>query len=248
MTKTYAIYTAEYSTFDASWALQKLVKHSCLHQMLKVFTPNSNYAILASRATISTQIMFKCSSSNMPFRSISNWQSILQNQTTRWRHTKLLICNFRQCRQRSTFRNCPKKKKLMQCVQTSDHKVTSANQIHSKNQTTKKPGSLASRILLHHRNHSTLQTNARVTTPTKMASPVSTAESKVTTRTTADHASEITHHALPTVENTTSRRRSTKSHSNQTSATSPSRVFTKGVSCSPNWIPGCYATDHFIYL
>ena len=248
MTKTFAIYTAEYSTFDASWVLRKLVKHSCLHQMVKVFTPNSNYAISANHATISTQIMFKCSSSNMPFRSTSNWQSILQSQTTQWRHTKLLICNFRRCRQRSTFLNCPKKKKLMQYVQTSDHKVTSANQMHSKNLTTKKPGSLASRILLHHRNHSTRQTNARATTPTKMASPVSTAKSKVTTRTTADHASEITHPASPTVEKPIFQRRSMRSQMNQPSTTSPIRVFTKGFSCSPNWIPGCYATDHFIYL
>ena len=68
--------------FDASLAQQKLVKHRSQHQMEKVSTWNSNYATLARSVTIFTQIMFKCSYSNMPFWSISNWQSILQSQKT----------------------------------------------------------------------------------------------------------------------------------------------------------------------
>ena len=81
----------------------------------------------------------------------------------------------------------------MQSALISGLKEISANQTHSKNltTTTKKPGSLASRILLHLKNHTTLQTSAQVTTQTKMASPVSTAKIKVTTRTTADPASQM---------------------------------------------------------
>ena len=94
MMKTYAIYTAEYSTFDASLAQQKLVKHSSQHRMDKVFTRNNNYATSARSVTIYTQIMFKCSYSNMPFQSISSWQSILQNQKTQNRHYKIANMQF----------------------------------------------------------------------------------------------------------------------------------------------------------
>ena len=148
---------------------------------------------------------------------------------------KIANMQFQTMQAKKKIWKWPRKKKLMPYVQTLDHKVTSANRTTSKSPITRKFGSHASKIRQIKR--TTLTTSAGVTTLTRKASPVYTAKSKVTTRTTADPASEITHHALPTVEKPTSQRRSTRSRTNQLSTTSPIRVFTKGFSCSPNWIP-----------
>ena len=110
---------------------------------------------------------------------------------------KIANMQFQTMQAKKKIWKWPRKKKLMPYVQTLDHKVTSANRTTSKSPITRKFGSHASKIRQIKR--TTLTTSAWVTILTRMASPVYTAKSKVTTRTTADPASEIMHHASPTV-------------------------------------------------